>query len=206
VILSFCAHQPGYSLGGRKPRNVTPGPKPQGSHAVVPLRKGKQIVGHTVIEAAELKRWRKKLAGIASAAAARSHWEVPEGAVIVQAIFIFPWPKGMTKAKRKSLAGVVKSTAPDTDKLQRAIGDSLESAGVIRNDSQIAAWWMPCKIYGDAPGVIVRVWTATPEDVAVALLPPMELRAAVQAHQEEVDQARIEALRSHSAGLLDRPL
>lgn len=32
------------------------------------------------------------------------------------------------------------AVAPDTDKLQRAIGDALEKAGILRNDSRIVTW------------------------------------------------------------------
>lgn len=32
------------------------------------------------------------------------------------------------------------ATAPDLDKLQRAIGDGLEKGGVLRNDSRIVHW------------------------------------------------------------------
>ena len=42
------------------------------------------------------------------------------------------------------------STAPDLDKLQRAIGDGLEKGGVLRNDSRIVHWEAR-KYYADTP-------------------------------------------------------
>ena len=42
------------------------------------------------------------------------------------------------------------ATAPDLDKLQRAIGDGLEKGGVLRNDSRIVQWEAR-KFYADTP-------------------------------------------------------
>lgn len=51
--------------------------------------------------------------------------------------------------------------APDIDKLLRAIQDSLQAAGVCRNDSQFAKYHEPVKRYanpGEQPGARIRVW------------------------------------------------
>lgn len=42
------------------------------------------------------------------------------------------------------------ATAPDLDKLQRAIGDGLEKGGVLRNDSRIVHWEAR-KFYANTP-------------------------------------------------------
>ena len=42
------------------------------------------------------------------------------------------------------------ATAPDLDKLQRAIGDGLEKGGVLKNDSRIVEW-VARKHYADTP-------------------------------------------------------
>lgn len=44
----------------------------------------------------------------------------------------------------------IPATAPDLDKLCRAIGDGLEKGGVLRNDSRIAHWEAR-KYYADTP-------------------------------------------------------
>lgn len=61
----------------------------------------------------------------------------------------------------KSDAPVYFTSAPDLDKLHRAIQDSLEAAGVCRNDSQFVRYHDPVKRYanpGEQPGARIRVW------------------------------------------------
>jgi Holliday junction resolvase RusA-like endonuclease len=83
------------------------------------------------------------------------------GPVSVIAEFYFPRPKSHYGGKNanvlKASAPVFVEKKPDADKLARAIGDSL-SGVVVRDDAQIAAWWI-VKRYGEPARVELRVAT-----------------------------------------------
>lgn len=71
--------------------------------------------------------------------------------VEVRATFVLPRPK----RPRFPVPGV----KPDVDKLQRNLGDALEAAGILRDDSRIVEWHVR-KIYAQpdqAPRVTVEV-------------------------------------------------
>ena len=53
--------------------------------------------------------------------------------------FRTPMPKSLPKAERDRVWRP-KTTAPDLDKLTRAIGDALEQSGMIRSDARIWSW------------------------------------------------------------------
>lgn len=73
--------------------------------------------------------------------------------IVVWARFTFQHIQGSTE-------GDPKATKPDLDKLQRAVGDALESARVFTNDSRIVGWpCCPAKVYGERVGVEIRVYT-----------------------------------------------
>lgn len=112
-----------------------------------------------------LKRWRALIHAKASLAAdgqkrilagtgrKRRH-VVYDSPVIVWAEFVFPLVKGHGRWNG------VKGTRPDLDKLNRAVGDSLESAGIVSEDSRIVGWpCAPAKVYGEFPGVRILVET-----------------------------------------------
>lgn len=67
------------------------------------------------------------------------HKELFEGPLKVVVTFTFPRPKSRP-------SDVYKPTSPDLDKLERAIGDSLQGV-VMHNDAQIAKW-IVAKLYG----------------------------------------------------------
>ena len=58
----------------------------------------------------------------------------------------------------KPSAPSAKATAPDLDKLCRALGDALTQAGVLRDDALIASW-APVKLYGPTPLTALTVTT-----------------------------------------------
>src|SRR5688572_5437077 len=79
-------------------------------------------------------------------------------AVAVRAIFYASRP-GSTPKK-----AVYKRTAPDLDKLQRALGDALEGT-VLKNDS-IVSCWHTWKLYTDGGSRMeVEIWTLDAADV-----------------------------------------
>jgi len=59
------------------------------------------------------------------------------GALIVTMGFRFPMPESRPPRTRK-LGTVAKTTAPDLDKLVRAVNDGLAAGGLIVNDARIA--------------------------------------------------------------------
>lgn len=75
-----------------------------------------------------------------------------DGPLSVVAQFFFPRPKSQKRATWKT-------SAPDADKLARAVGDALEQSGLIVSDARIARWFVE-KSYatdGCPPGVLVAV-------------------------------------------------
>lgn len=104
----------------------TPGtPRPQGS---------KRHVGNgRMIEMSKgLPEWRSALIITARSA---HRGEPITGPVTVHVVFVFPRAKAL-----KDKPAPPHTSAPDTDKLCRAVGDALEQAGVLGNDSQITRW------------------------------------------------------------------
>lgn len=82
------------------------------------------------------------------------------GPVSLRACFVFPRPKhhlrtGKREGEVKENAPGWKTSAPDLDKLVRALGDALTGI-VYRDDAQIVDLGVT-KIYGQNPGVTVRL-------------------------------------------------
>lgn len=104
-------------------------PQPQGNHRV-------SRAGYTYEANPKLKPWRDAVALVARRAwLGRPPLDQP---VAVDVFFAMPRPK-RPKFDRPA-------TKPDADKLQRAIGDALETAGVVANDSRIVLWRV-AKVY-----------------------------------------------------------
>jgi crossover junction endodeoxyribonuclease RusA len=63
------------------------------------------------------------------------------GPVKLNVVFVFPRPKAhyRTNGSLKPNAPEYKTSAPDLDKLQRAIGDALTGTA-FRDDAQVAVW------------------------------------------------------------------
>ena len=109
-----------------------------------------------------LKEWRGRI--IDSLSASRpDNWE-PEKAMSVYAEFRFVRPNSHfgKKGKRPS-APRFKTTKPDLDKNARAIGDCIEQAGLVRNDSQIVHWVLSKRWArkDEAPGVSLTLSAQT---------------------------------------------
>ncbi|GAB3952391.1 hypothetical protein GCM10029976_090500 [Kribbella albertanoniae] len=120
---------------------VVGNPEPQGSTRAFVVK------GHAVTTSANknLKPWRTQV----TAAARNAMFAAPRsfpllGAVTVHAEFAMRRPKSVRRRYP-----IVK---PDLDKLQRAIGDALVDAGLIKDDCQIVGW-SPTKRYQDDPEI-----------------------------------------------------
>ena len=127
-------------------------PIAQGSKIPCKTKAGKLYVRES--NATEWKNWRKKVADEAETAGAFTVDILPlDEAIYVHAKFFF-------KHTQKSKENEVKVTHPDLDKLHRAIGDSLESSGLIKNDARIVGWIAaPGKFYSTQPRVEITVGT-----------------------------------------------
>ena len=83
--------------------------------------------------------------------------------VHVTARFVYARPKSHYRTGRNAHllrddAPIFKTSAPDLDKLQRALGDALTQAGVLRDDALIAQW-TAAKLYGPTPLTALTVTT-----------------------------------------------
>ena len=81
--------------------------------------------------------------------------------------FVYGRPKshygtGRNAGIVKASAPYYKASAPDLDKLQRALGDALTQAGILRDDALIVAW-DAAKVYGAVPEVRLTVRTLEEE-------------------------------------------
>ena len=110
-------------------------PAPQGSKTA--FVRGRRAV--LVETSKKLPAWRKQIEDTARREYAGEPIDQP---VKVTVDFFMPKPQ---KPRFEWPA-----TAPDLDKLQRAIGDGLEKGGVLRNDSRIVHWEAH-KFYADTP-------------------------------------------------------
>ena len=99
-----------------------------------------------------LKPWRDMIkAAVMEAWGGAAPWI---GGVEVQATFCFEHLKSHRKANGvlRDDAPLIKTTAPDLDHLQRAVGDALKDAGAILSDAQICSW-TASKAYSEQPGL-----------------------------------------------------
>lgn len=98
--------------------------------------------------------------------AMRAQWPIGstpiQHAVIVEATFWFAHPKSHYRTGRnahllREAAPIEHATAPDLDKLQRALGDALTQAGVIHDDRLICTWIASKRYTRDAPHTSLTV-------------------------------------------------
>jgi Holliday junction resolvase RusA-like endonuclease len=135
-------------------------PQPQGSKKPGRNRKTGQLI--MIEDNDNLKPWRAVAIFAAREATGQFlGWKPMDEAVEVIVWCYFPRPQWHYGTGRN--AGVVKDSAPkwpsvkpDGDKLARAIGDALEQAGVVRNDSRIVDWHIH-KRYCDTPRIEITV-------------------------------------------------
>lgn len=118
----------------------------------------KRNVGKVSIEANKnLAPWRADAIANLQKAMTEQGLEKFVGPVGVEVTFVYQRPKGHYGSGShaetiKATAPLYKTSAPDLDKLQRAVGDALTQAGVLRDDSLIVEW-SAVKIWGELPGV-----------------------------------------------------
>ena len=127
-------------------------PAPQGGSKPVPTRRGTRLVSTGGVG---LEAWRNSCAS--SALAAATEHGTFDGPIKVQATFRFPMPKSRRKWER-DLGEIWKTTTPDLDKLERALGDSLKAGGLIVDDSIICQWSATkVEVHQQWTGVVVLI-------------------------------------------------
>jgi Holliday junction resolvase RusA-like endonuclease len=133
-------------------------PVPQGSLVPNPSGRGLRYAND-----ASLKAWRQSI--IAQVIEARPKGWDPTRPISISTTFRFPRPVNhfsVSRAKRGHLVPAApehKTTKPDTDKLIRAVGDSLEQSGLIIGDQQIISINAHKRfVVGDeSPGLLLTV-------------------------------------------------
>jgi len=124
-------------------------PKAQGSKTIF----GK---GRFVESCKTLKPWRESIRW------ALNGFDPIPGAVAVHCEFVMPRPASLSKRKPTPFA---EKRNGDLDKLARAAGDAITSAGIIEDDCKIVA--MPClkrlAEIGETPGMHLVICPATDE-------------------------------------------
>jgi Holliday junction resolvase RusA-like endonuclease len=103
-------------------------PAPQGSKKIVPTAAGARLIE---VNDARKKQWRT-----AVAEAARDTHSGPPlvGPLELTVTFRFPMPKSRRKADQ-ARGWCWKTSAPDSDKLLRAVGDALKIGGLVHDDA-----------------------------------------------------------------------
>ena len=130
-------------------------PKPQGS------KKAFSANGRAMMkEAGGLAHaaWRNAVAEAALRAAQETHLPTPiRGPLAVSILYRFPMPASRPKAVKEK--GIFwKTTAPDVDKLDRAIGDGLMAGGLIGDDATICvSYSRKVEIFGGWTGALVVI-------------------------------------------------
>jgi Holliday junction resolvase RusA-like endonuclease len=143
-----------------------------------PQHQGSRTRGHwggSFDDNRDLNPWRKD--AIACALEARPPdlaGAVFLGPVEVRARFVFPRLKGHYGSGKnarvlKESAPVWVITKPDTDHCQRALGDVLTFAGIVRDDNQIVRW-VAEKVYGDLPCVEAHIVPLAGDELARHLM------------------------------------
>lgn len=121
-------------------------PKPQGSKTA--YKRGSKIV---LVEANKsLPEWRRRLVeGFAPFKGLTTQPGYENGVTVTVEFYL---------SRPASVKRDYPTVKPDLDKLQRAVGDALTIAGVIKDDSSIVQW-IASKYYADnmEPGVTVEV-------------------------------------------------
>jgi crossover junction endodeoxyribonuclease RusA len=115
----------------------------------------------------KLKPWRA-LALVAAVDAKVAREEAGDrgllpAAVFVRARFYYSRPAshygtGRNAGVLKPNAPVYKESKPDTDNLQKAVGDVLTQAGIIRDDVKVVHW-DAAKMWSDHDRVEVSIWS-----------------------------------------------
>lgn len=159
-------------------------PAPQGSKRAFVVN-GRAVMAES---SKKVKPWRQDVvAAVKEVLAVEDWWAIPPGPVRVDITFFLPRPRyhfrtGKHANELKPNAPTWCDKKPDKDKLERATCDALTTAGVIRDDAQIASGLVE-KRYADAatgarititPLTQTAAGSTTTPDPAAAVAPDPE--------------------------------
>lgn len=127
-------------------------PTPQGSKIPGVSKQGKAFVREQSGD--RLKQWRKSIIDATIEARSAIHHQTISGPVSLTIIFFLPRPATVKRA--------LPSVRPDLDKMVRAVGDALKSAGAYKDDASVCQL-VATKQYAtddvqSAPGVGIVLW------------------------------------------------
>lgn len=111
-------------------------PAPQGSKTAVNIGGKARLIEGKGPSRQRHKDWRTTIAQTARDIAAALPDAPLDGPLHLEVMFRFPMPASRKKADRER-GWTWKTSAPDLDKLVRAIGDGLTAGGLIRDDARI---------------------------------------------------------------------
>ena len=143
-------------------------PIPQGSMSAFAIRKGGEYTGRTAVTSdnPRLRAWRAAVTQAAREVSRTPGPVWPEGVPVqLAATFFMPRPKSHYGTGRN--AAVLKPSAPawpvgvkdgDYDKLLRAVGDALQDAGIVANDSQFVGGPGGWRVYADYDQPGADIW------------------------------------------------
>jgi Holliday junction resolvase RusA-like endonuclease len=139
--------------------------------------------------AKKLKPWRAEVAGIVADTISSTGWQTLDEPCEVEITFFHARPQahygtGRNAGILKPTAPHWKATAPDVDKLTRAILDSLTTAQAFRDDGRVARLLVEDRYADAATGarITVRPLRPSPADAS------SPVRAAGEASQEVLFQ------------------
>lgn len=130
-------------------------PAPQGSKTRMP--NGAMLDGKSTEARKRHQDWRTTVAQVAKDVADTTQGAPLDGALFVAVDFRFAMPGSRRIADRRR--GICfKTSAPDSDKLMRALGDGLQAGGLIRDDARFAVVLVrKLELWGSWTGAVVRI-------------------------------------------------
>lgn len=165
--------------------NVIGSPVQQGSKTAGVAKNGKPYLRDSNDK--NLRPWRAEVAGCVNDAMTTTGWTMLDEACEVVISFFHPRPgshygTGRNAGILKQSAPYWKSTAPDIDKLTRAVLDALTTSRAIRDDGRVARLVVEDRWANAATGarITVRPLNPSPADA----FPPV--RAAGETPTQEV--------------------
>lgn len=155
-----------------------------------PVQQGSKVAnrfggGVRDTNAKKLKPWRAEVAGTVAQAMTDTGWTTLDGPIEVELTFFHHRPAGHYGTGRnagilKPSAPYWKATAPDVDKLTRAILDALTDSRAIRDDARVARLVVEDLWANAATGARITVRSLIPSPADAS----SPVRAAGEAPQE----------------------
>lgn len=155
-----------------------------------PVQQGSKVAnrfggGVRDTNAKKLKPWRAEVAGCVAQAMNETGWATLDCPVQVDLVFFHHRPAshygtGRNAGVLKASAPAWKSTAPDIDKLTRAILDALTDSRAIRDDARVARLLVEDRYADAATGARITITPLNPSPAGASPAPAGEANNAPQ--------------------------